>query len=1701
MSLFWSGFMRLMLALVVAIAFVCVVTFLGAPQAEAADDSDVRASGTEGETMEKHLPEESRFTSWVSDPSIFDVDSGDRRELREVVEQDTRTIKLENLVPPIYFGQGDVRISDRYIAQLQEVLETMRERQNVRLHFIGHADALPLSESLEAVYGDNAGLSRERAGTAAEYCQKALGLPAESVSYEGRGSTRPVADNGTEAGRRLNRRVEVQVWYDEISERTVEKEVIVPTGSRRVKVCRTETVCMLRYREGHNNRARIRNLVTPLHYDEGMTDLPETFLRQIGQAMRNLAHKENVTVKFIAFADNQPLTGRKKRIYGDPTGFTKAVARRVAFAARDHLGLSENAVVSEGKGASRPVAANDTPRGRTLNRRVEVEFWHDDPLQDLPDEPQLCPDAAGAETVTRVYPVPGGIDPILFENGDPVIPAGYTLRLRRIMDEIADRGNVRLRFTGYINNERMSRRATMIYGDDIGLSMARSRRAMEAVSAKMQLDSEQAEFDGRGYVQSHDVINAGFIESDMSRVEVQIVYDEPVLLDQYEGVEVTPMTREVDPANPFALNLMRITVDGKPLDDPQKCRSDVQRCTDVALEDARIRFRYDSLNVKPRLNVTAWPRTVGYRDLPATAPVENLVRFRLYSNYRSFIEKAEVRIFEDGRSRRSEPFAVIAMDDDGMARWKVAIDGYSAPLHKLNYVVRVYGPEEKFDETEFQELWVVDRVNSPDAENNVSRELLTGYGESRLATRNISLEGGSVLTYGSAIPENHTVWLAGYPVPVDANGRFVAEEILPTGMHTVEVAVLDEAGNGELFLRDFELKKSDWFTVGIADLTISGDETDGPADLLDTDDERTQDDTNVEGRLAYYTTGKFGNGWSLTSSADTREGSVDEIFSNFVDKSPDALFRRLDPEDHMPTFGDDSTLIEDAPTSGKFYLKVEKERSRALWGNYHIVYTDNELAHVDRGLYGANLHYETIGTTTFGEPRFLVDGFAADPGTVAARDELTGTGGSLYYLKRQNILEGSERLRVEVRDKDSGIVLQTRNLVPALDYDIDYLQGRVLLTEPLSSTADDGMLVQDASLAGHRVYLVARYEFTPGFEDPDIVSTGGTAHIWLNDHVRVGMTGNLDSVDDNEDGVAGADLTLRKTTGTWLRVEAGRTNGPGMSTAHSVDGGYDFEADQPVVPSNKDPEANSVEASIRFGDLLPWGRGRATIYRQEFDAGYAAPGVTTNRDLLRYGGSAELPVGERVELRLKADRRIEEDGLETDAGEVDLDFRTDEHWTASAGVRLDRREDNSTVVPATQEEGRRTDAVVRLLYDSKARWNSYGFLQDTVATSGNRDENQRAGIGGRYRLTDRFSLSAEASGGDLGAGGRLETEYLYSDRTTVFANYNLENERTDNGLRARRGNMTSGFRTRYSDSATVFVEERYAHGDVPTGLMHSAGVDLAPTDRLNLGANIDLGRLKDPRTSAETRRRAMAVSAGYGLDAFKISSAVEYRRDENEQPDANLTERTTWLFRNSMRFQLTDDWRLIGTFNHSRSEHSLGNFYEGEFTEAVMGVAFRPVGHDRLNALLKYTYFHNQPAADIPLGASTDIVSQRSHIGALDVMYDVSERWTIGGKYAYRNGEVSVDPTGQDTFSSRAHLYVLRADWHFIHRWDVLVEGRMLDLPDAEDRLSGALAGVYRHVGNHLKLGLGYNFSEFSDDLTDLDYDRQGLFVNIVGKY
>jgi flagellar motor protein MotB len=1672
--------------------WLLVIASLTAPLARA---EEVREAAP-GQAVERHLSGDEPLTQWTTDPGLLATESGDRLEEREVLAEGVKTVKLKNVVPPIRFASGVADIPASYVARLRSVLDGMQHLTNVRLHLVGHADDQPLSDALAGVYGDNAGLSRERAGEVATFLQRELLLPAESISFEWAGDGQPIASNATPEGRALNRRVEVEVWYDEADPKLTTQEVLVPHEIKRLKVCRTETVCKLRYREGHARRARVRNLVPPLHFSDESIGVSESFVRQVGEALHNLGSKQNVTVKLIGFTDDAPLAGPAERIYGTHLALSKARAHRVALALQETLALPSAAVVSEGRGSGQPLASNETDRGRALNRRIEVEFWHDDPLQELPDEPQPCPDAADAELVTKVYdPAWGRIAPLPIEDGQPVIPPGTTDDLRRALADVAGKTNARLRFVGYTGNQPLDRRTALVYEDDIGLSVARARRAMEGIRTQLGLSDAQAEHEGRGYVHSDDVVNAGFLQEAASYVVVQVVYDELALRDDYEGVEITPITRELRPQHPLGLNLMRITVDGEPIDDPERSSADVQRCTDVALERADLQFQFDGLKAERRLSVTAQPTSVrvGSWEEPGS------VRFRMYSNYSHFIERAEVRIFEKGQSLQADPLGVAPVGPADIAVWQTPAEPFPAPVRELQYVLRAYGEDAAFDETEARPLWL---LRGDAAEATPPRDgLLAGYGESDLAIRNIALRNvGSVRVRGSQIPPEHTVWLAGDPVPVDEDGNFIAEAILPSGLHTVEVAVLDPAGNGELFLRDLELEKSDWLYVGMADLTLSANDTNGPVDELTGDEAPDELDSPADGRLAFFVDGKWGEDWGLRASADTREGPVDQLFTNFVDKSPESLLRRIDPDYYYPTFGDDGVVEETAPTLGKFFVRLNKRESHALWGNFKVGYLDNELAHVDRGLYGANLHFQSDGKTRFGEQRLVLDAFGAEPGTIPSREEFRGTGGSLYFLRNRDLLGGSERVRIEVRDKDSGLVSSVVHLRPVLDYDIDYLQGRILLAQPLSATADDNLLVRTGGLPGAEAWLVVQYEYTPGLDAIDALASGGQGQVWFNDFVKLGLTANSNDEGDADSSLYGTDLTFRKSTDTWVKLQAGRSEGLVSNSLYSEDGGFGFFGNPGFGAAEADSNAFRADASVSFADFLEGGRGRLSLYAQDLGAGYSAPGMNALTDTEQFGGLFRMPVTDRLDLAAKADYRAQTQGLETTVGEFDAAYRLTERWSLSGGLRSDSRKDDSPIPLITQQEGDRTDAVIQLGFDSLEKWRSYGFVQETLARSGDREDNGRVGVGGAYRFNDRLRADGELSYGDLGLGARLGTSYQSSDRTQLYLNYALENERTDNGMYARGGNLITGAKTRLSDSTSVHVERRQQNTDQLTGLTHATGITLAPTDRWNLGANVDVGSLFNRQTNAEIRRKAGGARIGYGFDTVQLSSGLEYRFDETEQLDGSWSDRTTWLFRNTLKYQTTPDWRVIGKLNYSDSDSSLGEFYDGGYTEAVLGWAYRPVKHDRFNAFTKYTYFYNIPATDLfTLQSDSTQFIQQSHIASLDLTYDLTAKWSIGGKYAYRLGEVSLEREDPEFFDNNAHLYIARTDYRFLKDWESSLELRMLDLPDLEDRRSGVVFSVYRYLGDHFKVGVGYNFTDFSDDLTDMSYDQRGVFLNIVG--
>ena len=117
--------------------------------------------------------------------------------------------------------------------------------------------------------------------------------------------------------------------------------------TKSIKVCRVETVCKMRFKDGVTPRTRVKNLVAPLRYENENIPISESFTTQVRQALNSLQDKHNVTVRFVGYTDDGQLTERDQRIYGDQLSLSKARAHRVALAMQQTMGLPGSAIESD----------------------------------------------------------------------------------------------------------------------------------------------------------------------------------------------------------------------------------------------------------------------------------------------------------------------------------------------------------------------------------------------------------------------------------------------------------------------------------------------------------------------------------------------------------------------------------------------------------------------------------------------------------------------------------------------------------------------------------------------------------------------------------------------------------------------------------------------------------------------------------------------------------------------------------------------------------------------------------------------------------------------------------------------------------------------------------------------------------------------------------------------------------------------------------------------------------------------------------------------------------------------------------------------------------------------------------------------------------------------------------------------------------
>ncbi|HCU54117.1 MAG TPA: chemotaxis protein MotB [Gammaproteobacteria bacterium] len=117
----------------------------------------------------------------------------------------------------IFFDSGRAVLKDSGKEVLKKVGEALKSYENKVIRVVGYTDNVPISKSIQNVYPTNWELSVARATNVVRFLQD-VGVPPERLVASGRGEFAPIAPNDTPEGRQKNRRIEIILIDQSLSE-------------------------------------------------------------------------------------------------------------------------------------------------------------------------------------------------------------------------------------------------------------------------------------------------------------------------------------------------------------------------------------------------------------------------------------------------------------------------------------------------------------------------------------------------------------------------------------------------------------------------------------------------------------------------------------------------------------------------------------------------------------------------------------------------------------------------------------------------------------------------------------------------------------------------------------------------------------------------------------------------------------------------------------------------------------------------------------------------------------------------------------------------------------------------------------------------------------------------------------------------------------------------------------------------------------------------------------------------------------------------------------------------------------------------------------------------------------------------------------------------------------------------------------------
>ena len=972
------------------------------------------------------------------------------------------------------------------------------------------------------------------------------------------------------------------------------------------------------------------------------------------------------------------------------------------------------------------------------------------------------------------------------------------------------------------------------------------------------------------------------------------------------------------------------------------------------------------------------------------------------------------------------------------------------------------------------------------------------------------LKGRSIPVRGTTAPGNK-VFLNGDEVTVDPDGGFAGVATLPEGgASEVEVRTIDTQGNRAVIRHPVQVPDSGYFLLAMAE---------GLAGSIDTELDGVEENTHTEIGDSLYVHGRAKAYFKGYMKGDDILGGVFQRYeaTAHVDTGRreefETYFRQLvDPERFYPVYGDSAEEVNDVNTRGPLYVAIKADRSTLTVGNFKSEIRGIELLAYDRALYGAGVHLDVES----GDFHHELRGFASDQQQPErhAYVELRGTGGSLYYLPHREMVEGSERVFLVERDRVSGIERRRIPLGRDRDYTIRYAEGRVLAKSPVPMVTLDrwGPQVEPTNgsvLEGHPVYLAVEYDHRDDRGEGD-VAVGFHARETWKDAVTVGggyiREGRAGDAQDYE--LYGGELRLKHGRRSGIDVELAQSRAQNGENLFSDDGGLTFR------PFNGrdglDAEGGSflLRGRLELDDFA--GEQKKDHWYNEGYWQYVAPGFYSGgsiqqQALEKYGVKSRYVVDEHHSFRVQHDGIAAEQPENQTSASLTRGFRREVtragYGYLEGALKLD------VELQHTQEDPGAADQVYQITstsvggsYALDERWTAL-FEQEFVLRGDARIHNEALDLltttgGLRYKIDETLSIEATQSvrwSGDNATQLGLRTQI--DERHTAYIQERLDNQ----DGRTVSTTVVGGEELLGADkSGRAYGEYQLEAGTL--GERNRAVIGVGKRNKITTGLTLDAGYERSQvlgGTAGEFSIDAMSLGVEWlESDKLKVTGRYELRYEDNDEA-FDRRDRLQFLTLNAASFKLHRDVTALTRFNFAHTVDLGLSATEAELMEMSMGLAYRPVPYDWVALLLKYTKRYEQRPIDV---STQDPERVEYDVFSIVPIFEMPYGFQLVEKLAFKRQALRVAQL--PTTISQTTLWINRLNYHLTRTVDAGAEYRILRTSLAQNTLHGVLAEMNYIIDDKVRLGLGYNFTSFSDDeFARLDEDHGGPFFRVVGQY